>query len=203
MHQAARIARHEVFRLRLQGEVALHFAHGSRDGRELGGKRAAKAAADGLVHLHQLQTLHPGHQLARGVVDPHLAQAVAAVVVGDLVREPGPQVRHAQLVHEELRELVALRGDSLRQPLVRRAGEQVRVEDLHHRPARAAGDDHDLGVFQLFQHLPGDGAALVPVAGVEGGLSAARRGFRTLHRVPQLLRGSSPSPSRPADSTGR
>ena len=48
---------------------------------------AAETKWEAVNHLDQFQPAHLGHELAWRVLDVHLAQAMAAVVEGDLVRK--------------------------------------------------------------------------------------------------------------------
>ena len=68
--------------------------------------------------------LHLREQFARRTFVVQLAQAVAAVVERDLVRKLRAEIGHAELVHEETGEFVALGRDCSGQRFVWRAGEQ-------------------------------------------------------------------------------
>lgn len=59
-----------------------------------------------------------------------------------------------------------------RQFRLRRVLEQFGIKILQHRAARTRADDDDFRVLQLRQNFRGDGARLVPIAGVERRLAA-------------------------------
>ena len=80
--------------------------HGQRDVGVLDREGAAEAAA--LLRVGQLDEVdvaHRAQQAQRLVPHPQRAQRVAGRVVGDAVRERGPHVLDAELVHEELGKL--------------------------------------------------------------------------------------------------
>ena len=92
----------------------------------------------------------------------------------DLLREGRADVGDAQLVHEELRELEGPAGEVGGRGRVRRVLEEFRVELLDHRHARTGGADDHLGAAEDLQGADRAAAGDVPLAGVEGGLAAAR-----------------------------
>ena len=89
---------------------------------------------------------------------------MAAVVVGNAVRKVGTDIRDAQLLDEKLAEFKRPRRQIEGGCFVGRAGEQLRIEDPHHRHAGAARAHHRLGIGKDLQRVDGHGAGLVPVA---------------------------------------
>jgi len=180
VHQAARIVRDDVIRAGLGGVGAFHVAHRRGDHRELRGERAAETAARlDLRHLDELQAANVAEQFTRRFFHAEFAQTVAAVVKRDLVRELRAEIGHAEFLHEKFGKFPRARRDLLRQFRLRSVLEQFGIKILQHRAARTRTDDDDLGVLQLHQHLRGDCAGLVPIAGVERRLAAADDFFRT------------------------
>ena len=174
VHQATRIVRDDVIRLGFRGGGAFHFAHRGGNHRELRGKRAAEAAAGfRLAHLDEFEAVHFAEQRARRFFDAKFAQAVAAVVERDLVRKLCAEVGDAEFADEEIGEFPGARGDLFCERGLRRVLEKLRVKNFQHRAARAGADDDGLGVRELRQDFGGDGARLVPIAGVERRLAAA------------------------------
>ena len=156
MHEAARIAGNEVFGCRIASGGAFHLAHGGGDHGEFRGEGAAEAAA-GLrfLHLDELEAAHLFEKLAGGLFEVQLPQAVAAVVVGDLVREGRTEIGDAEFVHEEVGELPALVGESIGLRFLGLAVKEFLVKDLQHRAAGAGGDDDGVAVTQSLQHGAG------------------------------------------------
>jgi hypothetical protein len=110
---------------------------------------------------------------------------VAAVVVGDAVRKAGADVLDAEPADEELAELVGPRRQIVGRLLLRRAGEELRIEDAEHRHARPARPDDRLGTGEDVDRVAGDLPGLVPEAGVEARLAAAGLGGAKLTGVPE------------------
>src|ERR1017187_2047072 len=111
VHQAARIAGDDVFRAGLGGGGAFHFAHRGGNHREFRGEGSAEAAAGFLFHLDKFQSADFAKQRARRGLDAEFTQAVAAVVVGNLVRKPRAEIGDAKFADEEIGKLPRPRGD--------------------------------------------------------------------------------------------
>ncbi len=130
-----------------------------------------------------------GEQTARLLFDLQFAQAVAAVVKGHFGRKSRPHVGHAELGDEKIGKLPGPVADGGGPGGERGVGEKIAVEDLEHRAAGAGADDDGIGAVagELLDHRTGHLAGLIPIAGVECGLAAAKEVFVVLDRVSQPL----------------
>jgi hypothetical protein len=188
VHQAARIVRDDVIRAGLGGVGAFHVAHRGGNHWELRGERAAETAARlDFRHFNQFQTADFCEQFARRFFHAEFAQAVAAVVKRDLVRKFRAEIGHTEFLHEKFGKFPGARGDLFRQFRLRRVLEQFGIKILQHRAARTRSDDDDFRVFQLPQNFRGDGARLVPIAGIERRLAAADDFFGTNNFVAEAF----------------
>ena len=147
----------------------------------LDAERAAEAATDVRVRkFGERQAVDRLEQTARLVADAELAQARARVVIGDRAGEGGIDLGHAAHVDQKADQLVDLGLERLGARLPGRlVGEEAGVVQLEHAAARARRRHHVVVGLERFDHLPGDGAGVGPVAGVVGGLAAA--GLRRRH----------------------
>jgi len=78
-------------------------------------------------------------------------------------------------------------GQRARHGFVLCAGEELRIEDLHHRTARPTGDDYDLRVLIRFHDLGRNRAAFLPLPRVERRLPAACRRLGHNDLMPEPL----------------
>ena len=121
LHEAARVVADHVLGLRLEDGVAFHLGHRGGDLREFHRERSAETAARfRLAHLDEFQPLHFAEQLARRRFGAEFAQAVAAIVESDRPLETRADIADAELIDEELGELVSLRRKRLRRRFLRR-----------------------------------------------------------------------------------
>ncbi len=164
LHQAARIAGHDVFGAGARDGGALHLVHRVGDHRELHRERSAEAATGfRFLHLDQLKPAHLPEQLPGFVLESQFAQRVAGIVVSDFGRELRADVGDAEFVDEELGQLEGGRWIDV----------EFGIEIAHHRRAGAgraddgviAGEDYPVTLCQW--------PCFVPVTCVEGGLAAA------------------------------
>ena len=111
---------------------------------------------------------------------------MAGVVVGHPALERGLDARHAEHVHEELRQLVGLLREGLGRGLERRIVlEESRVLRLDHPRAGARGHDHVLGSREEPDGPRGDDGGVVVIAGVEERHPAAGLPLGKVHRHAQ------------------
>ena len=94
-------------------------------------------------------------------------------MVGDRVAKHAPGILNLHDIHEEVRELIDARRDSLSRLLEVRWKIELTVEDLHHADAGTGRSDDPLCIFKRFQELPGDTCGNATVTRVERRLSAA------------------------------
>ena len=158
VHQAAELAGQHQLRLRRFDVRRLCRHHGVGDVGELHREQPAEAAASfGAGHLDQLQARHGGEQAARLLLDLQLAQARAAVVIGDAA---GEGARHRDMPRTSTRNETSsctrsanarARRSAPSSPAMRRG-----IVQLEHRRARA-GRRHDVvEAFEGGDRLQGD-----------------------------------------------
>jgi hypothetical protein len=189
MHEATGIVGDDVIGAGLVGGGAFHLAHGGGDHGKFDGERAAEAAAGlGLGHLDEFKVADVGEQGARRFFDAEFAQAVAAIVKGDAGGKARAEIGDTELGDEEIREFPDAGGKGRGGGGVRGVREEFTVKDLEHRAAGTGRDDDGFGVLEGLQDLEGDGAGLVPIAGVEGGLAAAGEIFRIFDAMAEAFK---------------
>ncbi len=188
LHEAARVVADHVLDAGFEDRVAFHLGHRGRDLGEFYGKHPAESAAGfTLAHLDEFQPFDGAQEFAGGFADAEFAEAVAAVVKGHATVETRAEVADAEPVHEEVGELVGFRRERFRGGFLRAVVEKLGVELFHHRAAGAGGGDDDLGIAKGGELRGGDGAGLVPVAGIEGRLAAAGLGLGVVDLVAEAL----------------
>ena len=69
-------------------------------------REVGTAAHIGLLHLHQLQSLHLRKQLTRFLAEAHTSKGAATVVEGHLIGELSTKVVKVNLVDQEVGQLV-------------------------------------------------------------------------------------------------
>jgi hypothetical protein len=189
VEEAGGVGGNEVVGPGLEGGVAFDLAHGGGDGSVLGGEGAAETAAGlGVGMLDEFEVAHVLEEGAGLGVEAEFAQAVAAVVVRDFVREAGTEVGDAEVIDEEGRELVDAGGEGGGGGVLGVSGEELEVEFFQHGPARAGGDDDGFGVGERAQDRAGDVAGVIPVAGVERRLATTHGAFSKGDLVSESLK---------------
>ncbi|VTR67152.1 hypothetical protein DESC_590068 [Desulfosarcina cetonica] len=183
VHQADHVAADHGLGARGEDIGDLLGDHGRGDVRVFHRESAAEsAAAVGINHFHQFQAVHAGQKLARLMAHAEGAHEVAGVVIGDPSRPAGPQIGHAQDVHEKFGQFEGLGGHGRGpRPPGRFIGKQLGVVMAHHGHAGARRTDDAGCIFEDFDEVPGRLAGRVPVTGIEGRLAAAGLAVGVVH----------------------
>ncbi len=163
--------------------------HGARDFREFDGERAAEAAAFfSDIHLSERKAVDLRKELSRAGFDVQLTESMATVVIGDDAVEPRADIFDAGDFQEKSRKLPHSRlqtmdlGEGLGIML-----KNVRKVMRDHRRAGARRYDDVFRIAENVEEMPGDGASLVRITRVEGGLAAASLSFGKIDLIAQTF----------------